>query len=173
VTCAKCQREIEAESSYCRFCGAPIGIQETATRRFVRLPDEGKVAGVCAGLAAYFDADVTLVRLVWVTLSIIPGVLIGGLVAYVAAWILTPAASPLDHEHRGKQLARSETDKQIAGVCGGIAQYFGVDSTIVRLVAVILAIYPGAVIGGVVAYLIAWFIMPARPAGSLQPAASS
>ena len=44
---------------------------------------------------------------------------------------------------------------------------------IVRLAAVILAIYPGAIIGGVVAYLIAWFIMPARPAVSLQPAASN
>jgi len=41
------------------------------------------------------------------------------------------------------------------------------------LAAVIIAIYPGCVIGGVVAYLIAWFIMPARPAASLQPAASS
>jgi phage shock protein C len=131
------------------------------------------VAGVCAGLAAYFDADVTLVRLVWVTLSIIPGVLIGGLVAYVAAWILTPVAGPQDHRLVGKRLARSETDKQIGGVCGGIAEYFGVDSTVVRLIAVILAIYPGAVIGGVIAYLIAWFIMPARRIESLQPAASS
>ena len=173
MTCAKCQREIEAESSYCRFCGAPVGTGETASRRFVRLPGEGKVAGVCAGLAAYFDADVTLVRLVWVTLSIIPGVLIGGLVAYVAAWILTPVAGPQDHRLLGKRLVRSETDKQIGGVCGGIAEYFGVDSTVVRLIAVILAIYPGAVIGGVIAYLIAWFIMPARRIESLQPAASS
>ena len=47
------------------------------------------------------------------------------------------------------------------------------DSTIVRLAAVIIAIYPGCVIGGIVAYLIAWFIMPARPGASLQPAASS
>ena len=84
--------------------------------------------------------------------------------AYIAAWILTPVASPQDHQRSRQALARSETDKQIAGVCGGIAEYFGVDSTIVRLAAVILAIYPGAVIGGVVAYLIAWFIMPARPA---------
>ena len=169
----KCQREIEAESSYCRFCGAPVATEGTAGRRLLRLPDEGRVAGVCAGLAAYFDADVTLVRLVWVTLSIIPGVLIGGLVAYIAAWILTPVAGPQDHRVLGKLLARSENDKQIGGVCGGIAEYFGVDSTIVRLGAVILAIYPGAVIGGVVAYLIAWFIMPARRVESLQPAASS
>ena len=172
MTCVKCQREIEAESSYCRFCGAPVSPTE-APRRFVRIPDEGKIAGVCAGLAAYFDTDVTIVRLVWVILSIIPGVFIGGLVAYIAAWILAPVASPQDHRPLGRRLARSETDKQIAGVCGGLAEYFGLDSTLVRLAAVIIAIYPGCVIGGVVAYLIAWFIMPARPAASLQPAASS
>jgi phage shock protein PspC (stress-responsive transcriptional regulator) len=142
-------------------------------RRFVRLPDDGKVAGVCAGLAAYFDADVTLVRLASVTLSVIPGVLIGGVVAYIAAWVLTPAAGPQVHRVLGRRLARSETDKQIAGVCGGLAEYFGVDATIVRLVAVVLAIYPGAVIGGVIAYLVAWFIMPADGNRTLQPAATT
>ena len=144
-----------------------------APKRLVRLPDDGKVAGVCAGLAAYFDADVTLVRLAWVTLSVIPGVLIGGIVAYIAAWLLTPAAGPQDHAVIGKRLARSETDKQLAGVCGGLAEYFGLDATIVRLLAVVLAIYPGAIIGGVIAYLIAWFIMPTHGNQTLAPAASS
>lgn len=172
MTCVKCQLDIEPESSYCRFCGGAVRSTDTG-RRFVRLPDDGKVAGVCAGLAAYFDADVTLVRLVWVTLSIIPGVLIGGLVAYIAAWILTPVASPQDHWTMGRRLARSSTNKQIGGVCGGLAEFFGVDSTIIRLAAVVLAIYPGAIIGGIVAYLIAWFIMPANGASTLQPAATS
>ena len=172
MTCVKCQREIEAESSFCRFCGGPVRPTDPA-RQFVRLPAEGKIAGVCAGLAAYFDTDVTIVRLVWVILSIVPGVFIGGLVAYIAAWVLAPVASRQDHQTLGRRLARSETDKQIAGVCGGLAEYFGLDSTIVRLAAVIIAIYPGAVIGGIVGYLIAWFIMPSRPAPSLQPAASS
>lgn len=170
MTCAKCQRELEAESSFCRFCGTAVHSTSTG-RRFVRLKNEGKVAGVCAGLAAYFDADVTIVRLVWVILSIIPGVLIGGLVAYIAAWILTPVATPEEQPVIvGRRLARSETDKQIAGVCGGLAEFFGVDSTIVRLAAVVIAIYPGAVIGGVVTYLIAWFIMPSsRPALPVVP----
>jgi phage shock protein PspC (stress-responsive transcriptional regulator) len=131
---------------------------------------------VCAGLAAYFEADVTLVRLVWVTLSIIPGIFIGGVLAYLAAWLFMPVAPP--HEQatlrtRGQGLARSETDKQIAGVCGGIGEYFGVDSTIVRLMAVVLAIYPGAVIGGVIVYLIAWFIIPTAHGTGLQPASSN
>jgi phage shock protein PspC (stress-responsive transcriptional regulator) len=134
----------------------------------VRLPDDGKVAGVCAGLAAYLDQDVTLVRLAWVTFSIVPGFLIGGIVAYIAAWTFAPVAGPQDRRAFRKGLSRSEIDKQLAGVCGGIAEYFGLDSTIVRLVAVILAIYPGAVIGGVVAYLIAWFIVP-EGSRALQP----
>ena len=143
-----------------------------SSQRFVRLPNEGKVAGVCAGLAAYFNADVTVVRLAWVTLSIIPGVLIGGVVAYIAAWVLTPVAGPQEHRVLNSRLARSETDKQIAGVCGGLAEYFGVDATIVRLAAVALAIYPGALIGGLIAYLIAWFIMPAD-SRTLQPVSTS
>jgi len=119
------------------------------------------VAGVCAGLAAYFEVDITLVRLLWVTLSVVPGVLIGGVVAYIAAWLLMPVASPQEQPaFSSNRLTRSETDRRIGGVCGGLAEFFGVDGTIVRLIAVVLAIYPGAVIGGVIAYLIAWFIMP-------------
>jgi phage shock protein PspC (stress-responsive transcriptional regulator) len=47
-----------------------------------------------------------------------------------------------------------------------------VDATIIRLIAIVLAIYPGAVIGGVIAYLVAWFIMPSG-GPTLQPAATS
>jgi phage shock protein PspC (stress-responsive transcriptional regulator) len=94
-------------------------------------------------------------------LSIVPGVFIGGVIAYLAAWLLLPVAGPEDaHPFAGARLIRSATDRKIAGVCGGIAEYLGVDATLVRLVTVILAVYPGAVIGGVVAYLIAWFIVP-------------
>jgi phage shock protein PspC (stress-responsive transcriptional regulator) len=119
------------------------------------------VAGVCAGLASYFDADVTLIRLAWIILSIVPGVFIGGVIAYLAAWLLIPVAGPQEtHTFAGARLIRSETDRRIAGVCGGIAEYLGVDATLVRLVTVILAVYPGAVIGGVLAYLIAWVIVP-------------
>jgi phage shock protein PspC (stress-responsive transcriptional regulator) len=57
-------------------------------------------------------------------------------------------------------------------VCGGLGEYFGVDPTLVRVVAVILAIYPGAVVLGVLAYLVAWFIIPVASASPLQPAAA-
>jgi phage shock protein PspC (stress-responsive transcriptional regulator) len=115
---------------------------------------------------------VTLIRLAWVALTIVPGVLIGGIVAYAVAWAVIPVADSGERRaFSGARLERSQSDRQIGGVCGGLASYFVVDSTIVRLVAVVLAIYPGAVVGGVVAYLVAWFIIPA--AGPPLRAASS
>jgi phage shock protein PspC (stress-responsive transcriptional regulator) len=100
---------------------------------------------VCAGLAAYFDADVTLVRLAWVILSIVPGLLLGGVLVYAVCWILLPVATPDERRaYRGPRLTRSVTDRQVAGVCGGLAEYLGLDPTIVRILSVVLAIYPGA-----------------------------
>ena len=69
-----------------------------------------------------------------------------------------------------QRLTRSSIDKKIAGVCGGIAEYFDVDATAVRLLWVIVSVVFGAVIGGVIAYLVAWFIIP-KP--SSLPAAST
>jgi phage shock protein C len=60
-----------------------------------------------------------------------------------------------------KKLYLSEVDKKIGGVCGGIAEYFSVDSTIIRLIWLLGSIFT-AFFGGVIAYLIAWAIIPPR-----------
>ncbi len=62
-----------------------------------------------------------------------------------------PAPSP-------KRLTRSRDDRWIAGVCGGVAKYLGVDANLVRLIVVI-----GTIIGFgslAVAYVIGWILMP-------------
>lgn len=56
-----------------------------------------------------------------------------------------------------KRLTRSINDRQLAGVCGGVAEYFGVDSTIIRLALVLFTLLGGA---GVILYIILWLIMP-------------
>lgn len=61
-----------------------------------------------------------------------------------------------------KKLYLSDTDKKIAGVCGGLGEYFGIDSTIIRLAWVFLLI-PIAFVGGIIAYFIAAAIIPKRP----------
>jgi len=159
MTCPQCHKDVEVDSSYCRFCGATI-LDGAPPRQLRRLPAEGKIAGVCAGIADYFDVDVTLIRLAWIALSIVPGLLLGGVLAYAVAWLLVPAAPAAHTSYSGRRLTRSVSDKMIAGVCGGLAEYLGVDATIVRAVWVVLSIYPGAIIGGGVAYLITWAVVP-------------
>ena len=112
-------------------------------------------------------------RLLWVILSIFPGTVVGGLIVYGIAWLLLPdpGVTPA-RVYNGKPLLRSTTDRQIGGVCGGVAEFLGVDSTLVRLAAVILAVFPGAIICGVLVYAIAWFVIPAQPAGVWAPSAS-
>ena len=65
----------------------------TSPKRLVRKPASGRIGGVCAGIADYLDTDVTLVRLLWVILSIVPGGVIGGLIGYLAAWIIMPESN--------------------------------------------------------------------------------
>lgn len=54
-------------------------------------------------------------------------------------------------------LTRSDTDKMVAGVCGGIAAYLNLDSVLIRLAFVLLALASGI---GVVIYVIMWLVMP-------------
>ena len=58
-----------------------------------------------------------------------------------------------------KQLYKSSTNKKVAGVCGGIGEYLGIDPTIVRLGFVALSLLAG---GGLAVYIIAAIIMPER-----------
>ncbi len=60
-----------------------------------------------------------------------------------------------------KKLYRSKTDKMISGVCGGLAQYFGVDATVVRLVFALLVFF--GVGSGVLLYIILAIVVPLEP----------
>jgi phage shock protein PspC (stress-responsive transcriptional regulator) len=135
-----------------------------------RSRNNGVIAGVCAGLADYLGVDVVLVRLLWVVLSIFPGAIIGGVIVYLAAWLIIPEGSASAEVPNSSRLTRSATDKKVAGICGGLAEYFGVDATPIRLLWVVLSIFCGAVIGGVIAYLVAWLIIPRPMDASLTPA---
>jgi phage shock protein C len=59
-----------------------------------------------------------------------------------------------------KRLFRSRTDRMIAGVCGGLASYFNIDPVIVRVIAVVALI---AGLGGLLAYIILWIVVPEEP----------
>ena len=61
-----------------------------------------------------------------------------------------------------KQLTRLPNDKIIFGICSGLAQYLGMDKTVVRIIMVLLLIFTGFFPVGLV-YIIAYFIMPVDP----------
>ncbi len=63
-----------------------------------------------------------------------------------------------------KKLYRSRNDRVIGGVCGGIAEYFEIDSTLVRLAFLVIFLARGA---GLLAYVIAWIIIPERPVNTV------
>ena len=62
-------------------------------------------------------------------------------------------------QNQDKRLYKSETNKVIGGVCGGLGEYFGIDPTALRIIAVVLIFAHGA---GLLVYLIAWLCMPKR-----------
>jgi len=64
--------------------GAKMAVE---TRRLYRSKKERIIAGVCGGLAEYFNTDPNLVRLVWVLLVLAGG---AGIILYLAAWLLVP-----------------------------------------------------------------------------------
>jgi phage shock protein PspC (stress-responsive transcriptional regulator) len=61
----------------------------------------------------------------------------------------------------GKKLYRSNTDRMLTGVCGGLAQYFGIDSTLVRLIFALLVFF--GVGSGLILYIVLAVIMPLEP----------
>ncbi len=59
-----------------------------------------------------------------------------------------------------KKLYKSNMDKKICGVCGGIAEYLNIDSTVIRLIAVLAVVFAGC---GLLAYIVAALVMPNKP----------
>lgn len=59
-----------------------------------------------------------------------------------------------------RPLRRSRRQKVVAGVCGGLAEYFGLDVTVVRLMWLLGSVFLGAIVGGVIAYLVCWAVIP-------------
>jgi phage shock protein C len=95
MLCPNCQKDIAAGSKFCYSCGArqaETGAPApppayTARKKLVRSTNDRKIAGVCAGLADYFDLDPTIIRVLWVLAFFCAG---SGLLAYIILWIAVP-----------------------------------------------------------------------------------
>jgi phage shock protein C len=113
--CTHCGVQSGDQDNFCHECGqeTPVGREgrrqppSDEPRRLYRLSAEKKIAGVCAGLAQYFEVDATLVRLAVAAGTIFSGGL--GLLAYIVAWIIMPS-----DRHQPPYRSRASTSTQTA-----------------------------------------------------------
>jgi phage shock protein C len=86
--CNNCGKEIPNDVYMCGYCGTRVGSVPLARKRLMRSRTDRKVAGVCGGIAEYFDVDPTLVRVLWLIITLFSGGL--GIIAYIIAWSVMP-----------------------------------------------------------------------------------
>ncbi len=102
--CTKCGIQLREQDRFCSDCGTSTGHGPSTTARTDRLSrpaGEAKIGGVCAGFARYFDVDVTLVRVLWLAMTIWPLPLFG-VITYIVAWMVMPkdpVVVPAQHMH--------------------------------------------------------------------------
>lgn len=162
--------------------------QDSAPQRFYLNKRDGKVLGVCAGLADYAGFDVTLIRVGLVLATVFSGGMT--LPIYLAAGLLAPAAPR--HEARAPEppgprqaeddspgrayggrvdrqppshtrFYRNKADGKVMGVCAGIADYTGLDVTLVRVCFIAGVFISGGAL--LPAYFLAGLISPEKPKG--------
>ena len=123
----------------------------------IYLGRDKKLAGVCDGIAKSLNIDPTFIRIIFVSLALMTAV-VPVLTAYVVgALILTqPPEGYVEFENSYKKITKGK-DKKLAGVCDGIAKYFGIDTMIVRLIFVALTFWIG---GGIMAYIVCLIMIP-------------
>jgi phage shock protein C len=97
MICSSCHKDIAIGSKFCYNCGAQqpesgapgLSPATGAHKKLMRSSTDKKIAGVAAGLADYFDVDVTIIRVVWLLLIFCAGT---GVLAYFILWIVLPVA---------------------------------------------------------------------------------
>ncbi len=116
------------------------------------------IAGVCDGFAKYLNIDPVLVRTIFVCVALLTAIIPVSVAYIIMALVLPQAPDGYVEVHNNYKKITRGKDKKIMGVCSGLASYFNLDATIVRLIFVILTFWLG---GGILVYLVCSLMLPA------------
>lgn len=119
-----------------------------------------KFLGVCGGLADYLNVDPTLIRIAVACLAIYTAVIPALIIYVVLSFVFPQQPEGYTVVARDKKLMKSQKNKKISGVCGGLAEYFGIDATIVRLIFALCVLFIGF---GLAIYIVCLALMPSEP----------
>jgi phage shock protein PspC (stress-responsive transcriptional regulator) len=134
-------------------------------KKLYRSNGDRKIAGICVGLGEYFDIDPLVFRLLFLFSLFFGGL---GALAYLVMWIMVPPREGMPPESSARsRLHLSQADRKLAGVCGGLGEFFHLDSILFRVGFVLFAFVCGA---GILLYVILWLLLPRAPA---MPASSA
>jgi phage shock protein PspC (stress-responsive transcriptional regulator) len=165
---AKAEGKSFADTGTSADANTASGSQQTTTagpKRLYRDVKRKALGGVLAGLSHYFNIDVVWVRIIFLFIFLgIPPLIddlapISGFVflAYFVCWLVFPPSTNLVEDEKIKKFYRDNDNKVVSGVASGLAAYFGVDVTVIRLLFVLSVLLFGT---GILAYIILWIVAP-------------
>lgn len=126
-----------------------------SSKKLYRDKKRALIAGICAGIAHYFHIDALWIRLLFFILLVGSGGII--LPVYIVMWAVVPGSEDLSEDKKLKKMFRDPETKVVAGVSSGIANYFGIDVVIVRVLFVISLLIGGV---GLITYVLLWIVLP-------------
>ncbi len=134
-------------------------MEQNMLQRLARSSSDKVIAGVCGGLGEHTGVPAWTWRLLFVFAFICFGT---GALLYILMWIFMPPASasgPAQAPHNSwlSEFRRSEKDRRIAGICGGLGEHSDVPSWTWRVIFVTLAFF---YCFGVLAYILLWIFVP-------------
>ena len=126
----------------------------------IYIGSDKKFLGVCSGLADSLGVDPTIIRIAVACLALYTAI-IPALIVYVVMSFVFPQA-PEDYKAAvvEKKLMKSQDNKKISGVCAGLAKYFGMEPTVMRLIFALCMLFIGF---GLTIYIVCLALMPAEP----------
>lgn len=125
-----------------------------APKQLVRDEKRKILGGVCAGIAHYANVDPVWIRLLFALTTTFYGITF---LIYTILWVAMPGSYDIEEPADNKKMFRDPEKKVLAGVSGGVAAYFGIDITVVRILFIVFTFLGGI---GFMVYIVLWVILP-------------